>query len=144
MSYETSFQDATDTCMEHLCRKLGSVENRDAFRYYLPLASPVWGFQIGGGGDVRNTWTDGQPTELRMHAEVRGRFDNLAAAQTFVMKLVKALPIVNVGNVKWLRLRDGGMPQVGWDTFALKNEGERETILWTVEAGLEIVFATTG
>jgi hypothetical protein len=140
MSYEQALTVATDTCMAHLQLKLGGTEGKDCFRYYLPLASPVWGLSIGGGGDVRNTWGDAAPTELHMDAELRGRFDTLGAAQVWLMKAVRAFPLINKGTVKWLRLRSGGMPTIGWDTYALPNDPGREVILFTVEAGLEVVF----
>jgi hypothetical protein len=143
MAYKDTFKTAMDKIMTTLIATLGGTEGKDVFRYYLPLAVPVWGVWLGGGGDVSNTWSDGQPTELRMDAEIVGRFVQPAAAQEWGMKAISALPIFESGNVQWFRMRQGGQLKIDFVVAQLKND-TKESILFEATIGCECVFLTSG
>jgi hypothetical protein len=131
---------AEDTVFGILVAATGATAKHNAFQGYLPPAGNCWALKVGGGGDVRNTWT--QPiTELHMDSDINGLFLTREKAQEFALKILGALPILRVANVLTYRMKTGGMPDIRFVFDRLANE-EKERVLWPVEIGCEIVFKT--
>lgn len=118
-----------------------TTPKKNAFQGYLPPVGDVWALKVGGGGDVRNTWT-APITELRMDADIEGLFVERAGAQLFVSKVLQVLPIQRVENVQWFRLRQGGMPNIKFTEVTIANT-DNKVIMWSVSIGCDIVFNTT-
>jgi hypothetical protein len=125
--------------MTHVCGATDTQEGRDAFRYQIPLAVPAWGMFLGGGPDVSNTWHEGPPTELRMNCEFRGQFNSPAQAQTWCMKVLAGLPLYRRGHIQWLRLKAGGMPDIGFERIEIE---KRAAIIFQARIICECVFLT--
>lgn len=138
---ENPFEMAENCVFKYLCEATGSELKKNAFIGYLPPVGNVWALKIGGGGDVRNTWT-APITELRMDAEIEAIVLSRERAQLFIMKILQALPLMRRDNVQMFRLRQGGMPDIRFrDDIVMPNENEKRFV-WSVSIGCEIVFNT--
>jgi hypothetical protein len=137
---DNPWKKAENAVFKLLCTATGTEAKKNAFQGYLPPAGNVWALKMGGGGDVRNTWT-APITELRMDADIEGMFLERERAQVFALKVLQSLPIMRVENVQMFRLRTGGMPDIKFKDVTMGNETEVR-IIWTVTIGCEIVFNT--
>jgi hypothetical protein len=137
---DNPWKKAENAVFKLLCAATGTEAKKNAFQGYLPPAGNVWALKMGGGGDVRNTWT-APITELRMDADIEGMFLERERAQVFALKVLQSLPIMRVENVQMFRLRTGGMPDIKFKDVTMGNETEVR-IIWTVTIGCEIVFNT--
>lgn len=131
---------AEDAVFKRLCEATGTEPKKNAFIGFLPPLPNVWALKIGGGGDVRNTWT-APITELRMDADIEALALERVVAQKFALKLLAALPISRIENVQCFRLRAGGQADIKYREITLANE-QTERYVWTVTIGCEIVFNT--
>lgn len=138
---ENPWGQAEDAVFKALVSATGTEAKKNAFQGYLPPVGNTWALKVGGGGDVRNTWT-APITELRMDADIEGLFLERERAQQFALKVLRALPIMRVENVQVFRLKTGGMPDIKFKDVTLGNETSTR-IVWTVTIGCEIVFNTT-
>lgn len=134
------WKKAEDYVFSALCTSTGCTPKKNAFQGYLPPVGNVWALRVGGGGDVRNTWT-APITELRMDADIEAMFMERTRAQDFALQILQTLPIAG-SNVQVFRLRTAGMPDLKWKEIRLANS-QTETIVWAVTIGCEIVFSTT-
>jgi hypothetical protein len=130
---------AETAVFQRLCDATGSEPKKTAFLGFLPPAPNVWALKVGGGGDVRNTWT-APITELRMDADIEAIFMEREPAQKFALKILQALPITRIENVQCFRLRTGGQPDIKFKEVPLAND--QTVVVWSVTIGLEIVFNT--
>jgi hypothetical protein len=137
---DNPWKKAENAVFKLLCTATGTEAKKNAFQGYLPPAGNVWALKMGGGGDVRNTWT-APITELRMDADIEGMFLERERAQQFALKVLQCLPIMRVENVQMFRLRTGGMPDIKFKDVTMGNETDVR-IVWTVTIGCEIVFNT--
>lgn len=131
---------AEDAVFDALCLATGCQAKKNAFQGYLPPIGNTWALKVGGGGDVRNTWT-APITELRMDADIEGIFLERERAQQFALKVLQALPISRIKNVQMFRLKTGGMPDIKFKDITLGNESSAR-LVWTISIGCEIVFNT--
>jgi hypothetical protein len=137
---ENPWKMAEDAVFKALVTATGAEAKKNAFQGFLPPAGNVWALKVGGGGDVRNTWT-APITELRMDADIESIFLERARAQEFALKILKALPITRISNVQCFRLRTGGMPDIRFKEVTMANE-THPRMVWTASIGCEIVFNT--
>lgn len=137
---DNPWSQAENAVFKALIAATGAEEKKTAFLGYLPPVGNVWALKVGGGGDVRNTWT-APITELRMDADIEGIFLTRERAQLFALSVLEALPILRTSNVQCFRLKTGGMPDVKFKEVTFANE-ERARIVWSVSIGCEIVFNT--
>jgi len=137
---DNPWKKAENAVFKLLCLGTGTEAKKNAFQGYLPPAGNVWALKMGGGGDVRNTWT-APITELLMDADIEGMFLERERAQQFALKVLQCLPIMRVENVQMFRLRTGGMPDIKFKDVTMGNETDVR-IIWTVTIGCEIVFNT--
>ena len=136
-----SFTAAKAKCFEQVAAANGSTLHENGFIGRLMPAADVWGMFFGGGGDVRNTWNH-EITELRMDSDIVGQFTSQGGADIFIMGTLDALPIRLEGNVAWYRLRSGGMPKLTEEWRQVGGDN-KQSLLWVVRIGLEVVFDTT-
>jgi|GEM_PF-3882233 len=68
---DNPWKQAEDAVFKALCLATSCEAKKSAFQGYLPPVGNVWALKVGGGGDVRNTWT-APITELLMHADIEG------------------------------------------------------------------------
>jgi len=136
---DNPWKTAEDEVFRVLCAATGSTAKQNAFQGYLPPKPNTWALKVGGGGDVRNTWSE-NITELRMNAEIEGVFLEREDAQKFALKILKALPIKRVANVQVFRLREGGMPDIPFDEVIMANQQAR--MVWLPVLKCDIVFNT--
>jgi len=137
---DNPWKQAEDAVFVQLLKATASTAKKNAFQGYLPPVGNVWALKVGGGGDVRNTWT-APITELRMDAEIEAIYQERARAQEFALKVLQALPILRIANVQCFRMRTGGMPDVRFKEVTLANM-DAPVIVWSVSIGCEIVFNT--
>ena len=123
-----------------LCEGTGTEAKRTAFLGFIPPSPNVWALKVGGGDDVRNTWT-APITELHMAADIEGVFLERADARKFALKVLALLPLKRMDNVQVFRLRSGGMPDVKITEMTFANE-TAVRYAWSVSIGCEIVFNT--
>lgn len=137
---DNPWAQAEDAVFKRLCEATGTEPKKNAFQGFLPPVANVWALKVGGGGDVRNTWT-APIYELHMDSDIEALFLERAPAQKFALKILQALPILRVENVQCFRLRLGGQPDIKFKDVQLANE-QSERYVWTVSLGCEIVFNT--
>ena len=82
-------------------------------------------------------------TASRLKSRLSAVFAKREHALTFSMQVVKALPILNVGNVQCFRIRQGGYPAPLVDGVPLANEKDLVPAV-TFSIGCELVFSTGG
>lgn len=137
---ENPWKQAEDAVFKVLVEATGAEAKKTAFQGFLPPAGNVWALKVGGGGDVRNTWT-APITELQMDADIEGIFLKREEAQLFALSVLQALPILRLSNVQCFRLKTGGMPDVKFKEVTFANE-EKARLVWSVSIGCDIVFNT--
>jgi len=132
---------AKNTCIEALIAKTGGAQKKNAFQGFLPPTINTYSTFFSGGDDVANTW-NAPITEFRMNCDLAGYFVTQPLADVFIMQIMSALPVRNSGNVFWFRLRAGGNPLCELRPVKIGND-TRESAMWVVQMGLEMVFDTT-
>ena len=143
MSFENSWVDAENTVFLALCKATKSVEGQQAYRGYLPPRINVWALFTGGqGGNEQTSWT---PDIVSLHfgARIETAFVKREHALIFSMQVLKALPILNSGNVQCFRVRMGGYPEPTPDFIPLANE-DKKIPAWLMTINCELVFNTGG
>lgn len=136
---DNPWKTAEDAVFKAFCEGTGTVAKATAFLGYLPPIPNVWSMKMGGGGDVRNTWSE-NITELHMNADIEGVFLERDQAQLFAQKIIKLMPIKRIANVQGFRLRAGEMPVISFVDVTLANQ--QPSRVWTVDIGCEVVFNT--
>lgn len=137
---QNPWKQAEEAVFKVLVHATGHEAKKTAFLGFLPPVGNVWALKVGGGGDVRNTWT-APITELRMDADIEAIFTDRTKAQEFALEILNALPILRISNVQCFRLKTGGMPDVKFKEVTFGNE-EKPRLVWSVSIGCEIVFNT--
>lgn len=143
MSFESSWGDAEKTVFQKLCAATHSTEGQQAYRGYLPPRINVWALHTGGqGGNEQTTWS---PNVVSVHlgARIEASFAKREHALIFGMQVVKALPILNEGNVQNFRIRQGGFPEPTLNYVPLANH-DKDVAAFEMKIDCELVFSTGG
>ena len=143
MNFDTAWVEAEQTVFQALCKATNSEENKQAFRGYLPPMVNVWALYTGGqGGNEQTTWS---PNVVSLHfgAHIEAAFTKREHALIFSMQVIKALPILNSGNVQNFRIRMGGYSEPKPDLIPAANE-KQNIPAWILDIGCELVFNTGG
>jgi hypothetical protein len=137
-------------------------EGRNSFKSFLPPAFDVWGFTMGGGGDVRQTYNTTPPWELQMDANIEGQFRLEESADEVGMKLLSVLDVrwmndasaivaqTDPHRIQSCRMRPNGNLDVFLGPKPIANEGIKarpgddtsQVLLWQLHIGLTVVFNT--
>jgi len=143
MNFDNAWVEAESTVFNALCKATGSVEGKQAFRGYIPPIVNAWALYTGGpGGNEQTTWA---PDVVSVHiaARIEAAFAQRPHALVFSMQIVKALPILNSGNVQNFRIKMGGFPEPQADFVPVANEAKK-VLAWTLNMQCELVFSTGG
>lgn len=143
MNFDNSWVEAENTVFQALCKATGSTEGKNAVKGYLPPMVNVWALFTGGpGGNEQTTWSP-NVVSLHLNARIEAAFVKREHAQIFAMQVIKALPILNSGNVQNFRVKMGGFPEPAADLIPVANEDKRIPA-WFITIGCELVFSTGG
>lgn len=147
--YVSSWDDAASTVIDELIDGITTdytaafgvapLLERDAWLDFLPAKSNCWALFTGGGSDIAISQDDAAPASMIFESRIEGRFKTRAAARSFAMMMLKALPVYHVGNVEWFRMNAN--PTIEGEYKRLAND-KSDALYWKTVIPCLLVFRT--
>ena len=138
-SFDAALTEAEHAAFAVLYAATGTEPGRTALLAYNPGAVDAWTFELDVPTAVESIRDAPDLPAIAWVARATCRFRHRARAQSWIMQIIRALPIRDIGVLKHLRVVD--VSGVVLQEFAV---GSRAQQLWTATITMDTVFVTGG